>query len=219
LGGEQYRTENFFPTLWGISRPLLVGGRQVGSLEIHALTEKLPLYEGPLLREEVVLLDRAAEYLAWAVRNEESKRRFSREMEYLRAALNVSKVPQLVVDRNGTAIYLNNAFEAATGLSLEELRFRNIWNVVRVRDAPGLSCTPEEVRKSFRNVCETGVAEEVPDAFSLFPCRGDGKCRMLRMAPLWGMEQEILGVLFALVFPGVNDEERFPGGEGSDPHE
>jgi|GEM_PF-2355846 len=214
LGREQFRTENFFATLWGVSRPLLVRGRQVGSLEIHALAEKPPLYEGPLLREEVALLDRAAEYLAWAVRTEENKKRFSREMEYLQATLNASEVPQLVVDRNGAAVYLNNAFEAATGLSLEELRFRDIWDAVRVRSALEPSCSTEGVRKSFRNVCETGAAEELPDAFSLFPCRGDGRCRVLRMAPLWGMEQEMLGVLFSLVFPGANDV-RFSGGRSS----
>lgn len=201
FGGEQYRTDNFFGTLWGVSRPLLVHGRQVGSLEIHALSEKPLLYEGPLLREEVELLDRAAEYLASAVRGEENRKRFSRELGYLRAALNTSEIPQLIVDRSGAAVHLNNAFEAATGLSLEELRFRNIWDAVRVRGEFEPSCNTDLVRKSLSNVCEAGIVEELPDAFSVFPCRGDGRCRVLRITPLWGAEREMLGALFSLVFP------------------
>jgi signal transduction histidine kinase len=61
LAGQEFKTDNFQETPWQQSTAILVHGEQVGQVEVGYLEERPEAYEGPLPKQEQLLLSAVAE--------------------------------------------------------------------------------------------------------------------------------------------------------------
>jgi DNA-binding CsgD family transcriptional regulator/FtsZ-binding cell division protein ZapB len=62
--GQTYKSEGFRVTKWRQTARVLLYDEPVGEVAVFYLEERPPLYEGPFLREERILLEAVAEHIA-----------------------------------------------------------------------------------------------------------------------------------------------------------
>ncbi len=81
LEGREYRSAGFKPSQWRQRTDITLGGKEVGTVEVHYLSRKPDADEGPFQKEERFLIDAVGERVGTAVEGIRAKQRLEVEHE------------------------------------------------------------------------------------------------------------------------------------------
>ncbi|MBL7128112.1 MAG: PAS domain S-box protein [Ignavibacteria bacterium] len=128
IEGKVYKTDNFKKTKWLQRADIRVKNEIVGAVEVCYLKEKPDEYEGPFHKEERDLINEIAKQLGDITerKNAEEQIRFQADI------IDNSPVIAAYHDKDLNTIWVNKAYQKATGLSLEEVSGKKcyeVWNL------------------------------------------------------------------------------------------
>jgi DNA-binding CsgD family transcriptional regulator len=83
---QAYQSNNFRPSQWRQTAPIVIFGREEGRVEVHYLKKKPQLDEGPFLKEERQLIDAVSGRLAKALEKIHTQRQLQVERQALQDA-------------------------------------------------------------------------------------------------------------------------------------
>ena len=119
LDGRQYETPGFKEGRERQSADVILGGKSRGSVEVVYAEEKLPLNDGPFLKEEQNLLDAIARQIAFIVERQEAEEERAQLQKQLMHADRLATIGQLAA---GVAHELNEPLSSILGFAQLALR-------------------------------------------------------------------------------------------------
>ncbi|MFZ4591226.1 MAG: PAS domain S-box protein [Ignavibacteria bacterium] len=128
VDGVAYCSENFAPTKWKQSAPVIVNGNIIGSMDVLYMKKMKKEDEGPFLKEERNLINALAERLGHIIehkRADEKKRNDDTLIRTLSTAIEQSTVTTVITDIEGNIEFVNPMFTEVTGYTFEEAAGRN----------------------------------------------------------------------------------------------
>ncbi len=84
FNGKVFKTRGFRVTKWRQTAPIVLYKEAVGEVGVFYLEERPPLYEGPFLREERILLEAVAEHIAAMAKRISAERELQEANKQLR---------------------------------------------------------------------------------------------------------------------------------------
>ena len=114
LNGRQYETPGFREGRQRQSADVILGGKSRGSVEVVYAEEKLPLNDGPFLKEEQNLLDAIARQIAFIVERRQAEEERAQLQKQLMHADRLATIGQLAA---GVAHELNEPLSSILGFA------------------------------------------------------------------------------------------------------
>ena len=116
-----FETENWKETGWKQSSDIKVHGIKTGAVEVCYLEERLPIAEGPFLREERQLIDAVAEWLGSIIQGRQAEEYLRGSEEFNANLMRSSLSPVEIINPDTSVRYVNKAFEELTGFTAADI--------------------------------------------------------------------------------------------------
>jgi len=152
LGDKEYKTNNFKTTEWKQSANINLNGQKEGTVEVYYLEARPEIDNGPLIKEERLLINTVAMQLGRITERKRMEEMLRQQNEFLNTILESLTHPFFVIDANDYTIKIANSAAKAGNLSPN----LTCYALGHKRDKPCGStehpCPLEEVKRSKKPV-------------------------------------------------------------------
>lgn len=187
---NEIRNSGFHGMEWTFSRPVLLGGEKIGTVEWGYSVDRERLFEGPFSREEVDLFESIVQIISHLIDDDRRKGLWQGRANVYISLLNGIKDPLLFLNTSGTIEFINGAMERILDMASEEL------------ESLPMDMIPLPWARDLAKVCARVLESGVAEGFVLD--EGDGEVR-----PALSDQGEISGLL--VFFPPQEVDPNEPG--------
>lgn len=149
MGEKEFRTKNYKPTKWKMTRDILLHGKRIGEMRVGYLKKMPEMDEGPFLKEEKNLLSAIAERLGRIIQRMQAEEDLKGSEQRFRAIFDRAQEGFLLIAEDGEILDFNDAAHNDLGYTREEFKQLTIADI-----------DPDEddaiVRKRMRQISADG---------------------------------------------------------------
>mgnify|MGYP006278898313 CR=1 FL=1 len=174
VGPNTYASKKFSETRWGMSSSIIVGGEEVGSVEVFYTKVPESAQDDPFLKEERYLLDAVAEQLSRAIEHSRAERNLMQSRETAQMLIDNFPGGAVLLDLDLNVIAVNMNAASQVGRAPSDV-------VGRPSDELFEGRLREHRLKVLRRVASTGEAAEEE-------VREDGRVYSVRVHPVPGAD-------------------------------
>jgi len=183
--GQEFRTENFACSKWCLARPIVVGGKKRGEVQVCYLEELPETVEGPFLAEEE-LIEAIAGQLGRTIQQKRSDHELRKKEDELNTIFHYAPVIAFYKDRQGRFLRINRLLAERLGTSEEAPIGKNAFDLYSPEIAASMAQDDNEVMTSGRS--KLGIVEEVETVFGRRWVQTD-------KIPTFGPDGEVTGLV------------------------
>ena len=132
--GQEYRTENFHPSMWALAAPIKVQNREVGRVDVCYLEQRPEADQGPFLAEEISLIEAVAGHLGSTLMQMEVERQLRESEIRFRNAFGNAVFGMALVAPEGRFLQVNDSLCGIVGYSEQALLAKTFQDITHPDD-------------------------------------------------------------------------------------